>query len=98
MSGIVDGISGYVQDGIDWIDDLANKIANFDAQDDDTKRDSGNNAKKRNDNIYNTNKDAINRISRDLKVDTGVATEMFKNEGLRRRNSVCNRRPSSINP
>ncbi len=78
MSAIVDGISGYVQDGIDWIDDLANKIANFDAQDDDTKRDSGNNAKKRNDNIYNTNKDAINRISRDLKVDTGVATEMFK--------------------
>ncbi len=78
MSAIVDGIAGFVQDGIDWIDDLANKIANFDAQDSDTIRDSGNNAKKKNKDIYDTNKDAIDRISRDLVVDTGVATEMFK--------------------
>lgn len=78
MSAIVDGISSYVQDGIDWIDELANKIANFDAQSDTDRLTSASNAKKKTDNIYNTNKDAINRISKDLGVDIGVATEMFK--------------------
>jgi phage-related protein/uncharacterized protein YoxC len=78
MSAIASSISDTVTGSISELDRLARRIANFDAQDDDTRRERNNKAKKKNDDIYKANKDAINRISRDLVVDTSVATEMFK--------------------